>query len=238
MWTHRQFLNMQLTKNSIIVFLSFLIIFGCTTVKDVKMIYNKAVEPTYVTLNDKSIILTPIVHFGQVEFFDKLKDSIATWKAKGYTVFYEEINIGPHERNIPAQEYEIFFRKFRKMVGGGASRESYGELSETFEGGITQPTYTEISLDSLDFNADVTIKEFVDEYERLYGQLELDSCDLQTPLDSAFYCAPLTNDMDPVIDDFRNRMLVKQIVESEQKKIVVIYGAYHIKPVEKALKSL
>lgn len=102
-------------------------------------------------------------------------------------------------------------------MGGSPTRDHYDELSETFEGGITQPFYAELGLDSLDFNADVTVKEFVDEYERLYGQVILSPCDLQTDLDSIFTCDPLSNDMEPVIDDFRNRMLVKQLVEAEEK---------------------
>jgi len=205
----------------------------------VSLIYNKKVNPTRVQIQDKSILLTPIVHLGQKEFFDALTDSIVKWKSQGYRVFYEEINIGPHEQNIPVATYETIFRKFRKMVGGAVTREHYGDLGETFKGAIPQPLYSEVGVDSLDFNADVTIKEFVEEYERLYGPVTLSTCDLNTSLDSAFTCnEPLSNDMDPVIDDFRNRMLVKQLVAAKEKKIVVLYGAIHIKPLKKMLSKV
>ena len=213
------------------------LIFSCNSIKEVSMIYNTEVKPTQVMLQDKSILLTPIVHFGQQEFYDNLRDSVVAWKGKGYTVFYEELNIGPHERDVPVEEYEVIFRKFRKMTGGSPTREQYVELEETFEGGVSQPSYEFLGVDSTDFNADVTIKEFVEEYERLYGTLQLTPCDLNTPLDSTFTCGGVKENMKPVIDDFRNEMLVKQLVEAEEKKIVVLYGAIHIKPVKKMLKE-
>ena len=92
-------------------------------------------------------------------------------------------------------------------------------------------------VDDFDINADVTFKEFVDEYERLYGPQTLSECDLNTHLDSAFTCQPpLKNDVDPVKVDFRNKELVKKLVAAEQQKIVVLFGAYHIKDLEKMLK--
>lgn len=218
--------------------MSIFILGSCQTVKDVKLIYNKKVSPSYVEMRGKRIILTPIAHLGQKEFFSALTDSVKNWKGQGYTVFYEEITIGPHEiEKIPMAEYETILRKFRKILGGSPTREHYGEVGETFEGAITQPSYAELGLDSLDINADVTFKEFVDEYERLYGPQALSECDLNTHLDSAFTCQPpLKNDIDPVKVDFRNKELVKKLVAAEQKKIVVLFGAYHIKEVEKMLK--
>lgn len=210
---------------------------SCTTLKDVSLIHNTKVKPTRVQLQDKTILLTPIVHFGQKVFFDALTDSVVKWKGQGYTVFYEEMNVGPHERNIPVAEYEIVLKKMRKMMGGAPTRESYAKLQEDFPDAITQPLYADLGVDSLDFNADVTLKEFVDEYERLYGTQTLSSCDLKTPLDSLFECEILQNDLNPVIDDFRNRELIKQLVAAKQDKIVLLYGAHHIKPLEKGLKA-
>lgn len=229
---------MRRLRSLFIICISSIIIFSCTAIIEYNLINNTKVEPTRVMLKDKSILLTPIVHFGQKEFFDNLTDSIVTWKGMGYIVFFEEMNIGPHERDVPVEEYTIIFRKFRKMMGGTPTRDHYAELQKDFPDAITQPLYSELGVDSLDFNADVTIKEFVDEYERLYGEAVLEPCDLNTHLDSLFTCDKLTNDMNPVIDDFRNKMLIKQLVEAKEKKIVVLYGAHHIQPLEKALKAL
>ncbi|NOY49593.1 MAG: hypothetical protein GXO88_03365 [Chlorobi bacterium] len=81
--------------------------------------------------------------------------------------------------------------------------------------------------------------QLTNKIEEVYGNIELDSCDYATPLDSTYTCTNgwKTKKLDPIYVDYRNAELVDKIVGSRHEKIVVLFGAAHVKGVSKLLKE-
>jgi len=210
---------------------------GCGLVKGVRAIKNKKVKPQYYTFEDKSIIFTPLTHFGQKEFYDHLKDSIVHWKNNGYTIFYEGVKREPSSMNLDSISVDNLMRKWRKIVGGEQlTREGYAELSEVFKKGIVQPENEELGMDSTDINADITLLDLVSKFEEYYGEVKIDSCDYATHLDSTYTCSKkLKGNLMPIILDYRNTHLVEKVIDTELYHIVVLYGKVHIKGMKKLL---
>lgn len=212
---------------------------ACGFIKGLRAIKNKDVKPQYNTFNEKSIIFAPLAHFSQVEYYDNLKDSIVNWKKNDYTIFYEGIIHTASEMKTDSITADISSRKWRKITRGiGATREDYAELSDIFKNAMVQPEHDELGIDSTDINGDITLLDLISKYEDYYGTIYLDSCDLTTALDSTYACkTKLKGNLTPVILDYRNAKLAERIVASEQKKIVVLYGARHIKGIKKLLNE-
>lgn len=221
------------------IFGVIILLSGCGLTKGLLAIKNKDLKPQYYTFNEKSIIFAPLAHFSQVEYYDNLKDSIVSWKKNDYTIFYEGIIHKASEMKTDSITADISLRKWRKITRGiGATREDYAELSDVFKNAIVQPEYDELGIDSTDINADITLLDLVSKYEEYYGNIYLDTCDLTTALDSTYECkTKLKGKLTPIILDYRNVKLAEKLVASEQKNIVVLYGAKHIKGIKKLLEK-
>ena len=219
---------------------ALILLTGCTFLKGLNAIYNKDVKPKYITYKDKSVILTPLTHFGQAEFYDSLKDSIVQWKKLGYVIFYEGIMFNPAKMEVDSTTADVTMRMWRKLSGGlGITSEDYAKvLNGVFKNKIGQPEYKELGIDSADFRTDITLVVLVSEFEKLYGSINLDSCDYATHLDSTYTCGKkLKGNRDPIFIAYRNKYVVEQVIKSDQKRIVVLYGARHMKGMRKLLKD-
>ncbi len=225
-------------KPRLVIALSIVMLLAsCSLFKALRAIKNKDVKPHYYMFHDKSIIFTPLTHFGQNEYYNSLKDSLIHWKENGYTIFYEQIISDPKAMNLDSISVDGLRRKWRKIVGGEQmTREGYSEFSEVFKNGVAQPEYVDLGIDSADFNADITLADLVNKFEEYYGEVKIDSCDYATHLDSTYTCSKkLKGKLIPVIIDYRNEELVKKIVNSDLKEIVVLYGGLHLKGMKKLL---
>ena len=226
-----------------LVFASFIILLlsGCKVTQGVSSLMSKKVKPQYYTFEDKSIVFTPLVHFGKKEFYAGLKDSIVNWKKDGYTIFYEQVVGGQVLLGMDSISFDELRRKYRRISGGEAgSPEEYAEeLQKVFKNAIAQPSYMELGIDSTDINADITFLDLVNKIEELYGEIKLDSCDYATHIDSTYNCTKglKIKKLDPVYVDYRNTVIVDSIINSDHKKIVVLFGAAHKKGVKKLLKG-
>lgn len=226
-----------------IAFISLIILLlsGCQITNGLKAVMSKKVKPQYFTYQDKSIIFAPLVHFGQKEFYSSLKDSIVDWKEDGYTIFYEYVKGGSEYLGIDSVSFDRLRRKFRRVskdeVRPIADYEE--DLQKVFKKGVVQPDYGELGLDSTDFLPDITFLDLVNKIEEVYGEIQLDSCDLATPFDSTYTCSKgmKMKELKPIILDYRNSEVVKKIINSDLNKIVVLFGAAHIKGMKKLLKD-
>ncbi len=223
----------------VLIFSILIILSGCGLVKALRSMNVKDVKPQYFTFKNRSVIFTPLTHFGQKEFYEKLKDSIVHWKNNDYVIFYEGIKHKALDMGVDSITADMTMRKWRKITGGvGASREDYAELSDVFKNRIVQPENEELGIDSTDISADITLIDLVGKFENSYGTVSLDSCDYSTHLDSAYTCSKKQKGkLNPIILDYRNMHLVDQVVKSEHNHIVVLYGGRHIKGMKKLLRD-
>jgi len=230
---------MFVNKSSIFIFCIAIILSGCGFGKALTAMHTKKVKPQYYSFEDKSIIFTPLVHFGQKEFYKNLNDSIVGWKKNGYIIFYEGIIHNASEMGVDSITADNTNRKWRKIVGGEQmTREGYEELNEVFKNKMVQPENEDLGIDSTDLNADITMIDLVSHFEEYYEEVNLDSCDFATPLDSNYTCnKKLKGKLKPIILDYRNEQLVEKVIASPSDKIVVLYGAMHIKGMKKSLKQ-
>lgn len=231
-------------KNPGVKISAFFVIIGlitvsCTAVKALIYVNKRQIKPIHYNYNGRSLIFVPMVHVGEESFYNSLKDSIVKWKSLNYTIFYEQIISDNETMRIDSLTYVQVKRKARKIVElSKYSRKNYALRSgKILKNKVVQPEYIDMGITGSDINADINLQELVDEYERLYGKIQLDSCDFVIPINSYATCRRLQNNLDPIIYDFRNRELARKISESELDKIVVLYGASHIRPVIKILRN-
>ena len=234
----------KITFTNIILKLALLccivLVSGCKLTKGVNSMLTKKVKPKYFTYEDKTIIFTPLVHFGQKEFYDNLSTALVDWKKDGYTIFYEQIGSGQSYLGVDSISYDKLQREFRRINGGNATAEDYAEdLQDVFKKGVPQPAYTDLGIDSTDLNVDVSLVDLINKFKELYGEIKLDSCDYTTRLDSSYNCYKglKMKKLEPVYVDYRNTVVVEKIIQSDFNKILVLYGAAHIKGMKKLLKE-
>ena len=213
-----------------------ILINSCGIIKGLKVIKCKEIKPVYYNTNTKIIILVPLTHFGQPEYYADLTDSIRHWKRLGYRIYYEAF-ISDASDSLSFNTYE---RKWRRITGGiRVTAEEVEELKKVFKKGMVQPKYDDLGITKEDLVADVSLGEFLEKYEELYGVIELSPCDLSTPFDSTYSCYKPKNVMaklEYLLVDFRNERVVDNIKLNNDPKIVVIYGKDHIKGILKLLK--
>jgi acyl carrier protein len=231
----------RLTFHTTLLLLIIILLTGCQVSKGLSAVMNKKVKTHHYTYEDKSIIFTPLVHFGQKEFYTSLRDSIIAWKKNDYTIYYEQITSGQAHLGLDSLSYDSLRRKFRRIDGGnvGTAEDYEEELQEVFKKGVAQPKYEDLGIDSTDIHADATFFDLVDQLENLYGKIILDSCDYTTHLDSTYNCSKglKMKKLDPVYVDYRNTIVIEKVRNSAHNKIVILFGAAHRKGMKKLLQE-
>jgi pheromone shutdown protein TraB len=98
--------------------------------------------------------------------------------------------------------------------------------------------------DSTDFAniVDISTRQMVNEFEKNKETIHLDSCDIYTALNKKYDCKMATFNhtkylLIEVIINFRNRNIADKIMNSADKKILVVYGSKHYKGLKNLLKN-
>lgn len=203
------------------------------------------VSPKRILYKQKEVLIVPVAHIGQQAFYDNLKDSIRHWKYQGYRIYYEQIKSRAEQMNITEAELDTIKKEYRYVEGSyRPTSESYEGKGGVYKGKMVQPDWEDLGVTDSDLNADVSLKEIVEEYERTHEKIVLTDCDYNTPLDSAYKCRYTEKGVSvfkripwSIKLDFRNQKVVELIKSGDDDKIVVIYGAFHLKGIKKLLKE-
>ena len=212
---------------------------SCTLFQSFRYLKKESVKVINREIRGQEFIFVPVAHFGQKIFYEKLKDSISYWKNADYRIYYEQIETDPSIMKVDTLTAKTLKKKLRRINGGfGMTREDYQVFQKIFKNGISQPEWKDLGITASDLNADCNLKDYINQYESLYGLVDLSECDLEVPISQKYTCHPgLKNDLKPIMLDFRNRNVVDIVKTNKDKKIVLIYGALHIKPIIKLLKK-
>ncbi len=205
----------------------------------------KATSPETQTVQwkNKTIVMVPIAHASTPKFYEGVKTIVNDYKAKGYVVFYEQIKQegtkGIKGTTTPTNTTtDTLGLKLRKLVGLEPTRQTYAILKNFFPDIIPQPEYKELGITASDVNADISLEQLVGKYEALYGGVVLSPCDFESKSAGILYnCGALTNDIEPVILDYRNENVARLIKSAATDKILLIYGAKHIPGIIKLLSE-
>lgn len=184
-----------------------------------------------VELKRKTVKFIPIAHAGQKKFYDSLTSMIKEYKSKGYVVFYEQL-----KSVRPNSEVDTIRLKYRKIVGVEPTRKMYSMLTLIFPNIVVQPEYNLLGITETDVNADITIADFVAQYEKIYGTVVLETCDYESKIGTMSTCKPLKKNLDAIILNYRNENLANMVKQSKNKKILVVYGANHIQSMMELIK--
>jgi hypothetical protein len=211
-------------------------------------VYDDEIKYEINLINEnKEIILIPIKHIGTETFYMNLKNLISEYQNNEYFVFYEKI-YSDNEKDTTT------LRKFRKIlpfkINTINSEINYIELIENLAKSIDptftfkkevihQPTYEYLIEDmKKSKRVDFSKKQFIDEYEKKFGEILLDSCDYVDNWETS-QCKPMnkTKNFNKIAINTRNDFVIDEIMASPLTKILVVYGENHIEGIKLGLKK-
>ena len=177
---------------------------------------------------DKEIIYIPMIHVAKVGYYEKVKDFLSQKRNEGYVVYYEGLKNG----GDTPQQRDTLILKERKILGFYLSKtytdkenESLPNYLKKYVGQNDENT----GIDTLrDVRADLTSKEIIARIERIVGKIELEPCDFETPLSAPYKCTNYKKRLRyPYVRGYRDEYLKRLLLNSSDKKIVVLYGQAH-----------
>lgn len=178
----------------------------------------------------KSIVLVPSVHVGSKEDYEKIAFFLDGLKSNGYVIFHEGMYL---PGNVDSLLQDTLVRKYRKMVGCNPSQ-MFAKKIIKHEGWISQSDVMlkevmHVSTDK-DICTDISLKEFIDCFENIYGPIILDDYDMTCPLKSREYKSRLPNAsyaMNQAMLKLRDERLLDHVLNDGFDKIAVLYGSCH-----------
>jgi hypothetical protein len=209
---------------------------SCKIVHNLIELHKTNVKVYTYKLDNKEIKYIPMHHMGKKEFYDHVKNEVTTYKNNGYKVYYEQIS---SIFTADSLLRDTIRRKARKLMGFSGTYKDNAD-SSLFKKFIQQPSYKDLGIDDHDVWADVNYLQLITQWEKINGQIILDSVDLNTPFKEKFSKGTFyTNkEYNKIIIKYRNGFLINLIKSNPDNKILVIYGGGHRKDFRKQLKKM
>ena len=233
---------MKIFVISVFIIISFTSCFS----KIAKTLGVKAKVPIITELKRPSnhVLFLGMSHMGKKIFYDNTKKIIDSLKNDGYTFFVESVSNRVGDSIVTDTTYA---KKLRKIIGLDITI-SYDQINNVIWKMfrrkyklIGQPSYKELGIDTFNI-VDVPYNTLINSYETKYGAIILDSCDINTKLGEPYNCnfAPKSNRMifeDEYVKKMRNTLISNTVKNSKAKKIVLIYGKYHLDGIREQLEG-
>lgn len=225
----------------------FLVFTSCASIFNKRIIKKLGVENEKTELNfidnkEKEIIFIPIHHVGRKEYYNDIAHKIDSLQKLNFIVFYEGVAYDKRKDSLIRRKS---FLKLRKITGFfPQGQQGYLDTTTNIIGGkikykgkhklFNQPSYKQLKVDSLNsIRADVYLTQLINDFEKNYGEIMLDSCDYKTDFkDKNYKCKKIKRILrkkfeNEYMKDYRNKYLAEQIIKSNNDKILVIYGDAH-----------
>jgi hypothetical protein len=198
-----------------------------------------------IKTTNKDVSFVQMAHLGKREFYKDVEKHIIDYQNKGYVMFLEGSPQNDSGKTTPIDT--LAMKKLRKITNTDFSL-SYTnhplsgvqELVKKYEL-IDQPSYSVLGVKNGKY-VDMLYPKTIDYFEKKYGLVVLDSCDISTPLAQKYKCSYLKElsgkFIREIMIDLRNKHLAEQIRQSNDNKILVIYGKRHLKGLRKELAKL
>jgi hypothetical protein len=213
---------------------------SCKITHTIQQIHRTDADLVELRSQVKTVEFIPMHHVGTQEFYDHVAQIVKFFKAAGYKVYFEGVEL---ESKMDSATADLYDRKFRKMIGVSLDTLGYAHYFHEhglFRNLVDQPRYDEFGVDTTDVNVDVEKYQLVDAYEKKYGEIELSSTDKKLTMDEPYpgkERLPMKKVRYAIVD-FRNEHLANYIQNSADEKIVVIYGEEHVEGTFQVLKRL
>ncbi|QNR25034.1 hypothetical protein [Croceimicrobium hydrocarbonivorans] len=208
-------------------------------------------EPELKVLSnaEKEVLFLPIHHIGRESYYRAVKRISDSLDQQAYTILYEQVSTDLRE----VEDFVVMAKKFRKLTGSFDAGTGYLDTVNHKIGSMhynpkyqlmNQPDLVGLGIDTATaIKADLLLEDLILAFEKKNGTIQLDSCDLDTDLESDYLCSASNADWQKdfrknFILGLRNENLARHIDQSESEKIFVIYGASHFKGLKKELSHL
>lgn len=225
----------KISKYSLLTIFSLILILSlsfCNSIKNVYDMFSPKLKITTMSNESKTVYFFYMRHVGKPSFYENVIKGIKELKDGKTILFYEDIQ-------GRGQLSKIDSLKFEKIRGALSSASEYAKMFKEEAGWNLKAQNNEEFLginDSLDFNADITVKELLNQYEKLYGTIIL--TDDEIAGSKKIVPNPDTKKIDYIILNIRTNLLAKQISASKYNKIIVLYGGAHKKILIEELKNI
>lgn len=203
---------------------------------------DKKIPLKYISNGEKKILFFSIHHVGQKEFYDDAKRKVDSFMKIGYTVYYENVRVGPIKDSL---QKDTIYRKARKITGVdfmavGSNAGYIDTVNQTIMGKkskfikkyhlVNQPIGIIPFSDTANVrNVDASFVQLVRECENKFGSIKLEKYDFETNFGEKY---KLQKKKDKEITKyfiyiFRNNLIVNTILNDQRNKIILVYGAAH-----------
>ena len=185
-------------------------------------------EKTVWVKGDKEIVFIPMIHVAKAGYYEKVKDFLSQKRNEGYVVYYEGLVTGA----ATPEERDTLTLKMRKIIGYhlcGAYTKKENKSTPQYLKKYLGQNMTNTGIDTLrDVRADMTVKELIAKIEaKREKKLELEPCDFETPLNAPYKCNNYKEYYYWFARRYRDDYLSNLLINTLDKKIVVIYGGDH-----------
>jgi hypothetical protein len=205
--------------------------------------------------NSKTVLFVSMKHTAHPGFYKNVQKLIHEKKSQGYVAFYEGVKMKTEFDSVPLSEKELEYKqyfkgteikedslkylitvgKYKRMVGSRVDSTYYSKHAKN--GNVAQPGSQAFGFDGNDVNADLSVVQIVQGYERKFGEIHLIRDDLSLSIGEDVALdrrLPLDNVLS-VILDLRTKYLSELIHTSGHNKMIVIYGKMHKEGIFKEL---
>ncbi|MFC4634784.1 hypothetical protein ACFO3O_12755 [Dokdonia ponticola] len=233
-------------NKSFYILLSLLLLTSCKSKLINIYLENQGVYDKHVSLHhlqnekEKEIIFIPLFHIGTQEFYNDISSKIDSLDKQGFYFYYELVEVTNND---------TILRKHKKISGKPYGKTGNLDIINSLSNGkfkpkekiISQPNYSSLGLNKLNSkNVDITLEEIVYLYEKKLGKIFLEPCDYETTLYELTVCNDIiTKKNKEVLTDlrlnYRNQVVIKEIISDSRQKIVIIYGKGHYEGIKEGL---
>lgn len=208
---------------------------SCQLLHNLHALNSEKPELRTYRVGNKDVTYCAMHHLGKQVFYDEVARVVKEHKARGYVVYYEQVRSTFTADSVLRDRIR---RKARKLKG---TANTYKQDADAIFGNkyVAQPDNPALGTDAQDVWADVNYLQLINEYERLYGVIRLDSLDLATPFKAPYRSNGFTNkkQYNTLIVSYRTQHLLNAIKAGPHAKILVLYGEGHRKSFEKGIKA-
>ncbi len=211
----------------------------------------KKAERFVDSTNNREVIFVKMMHIGKEEEFAHIKSYLDFKKQQGFVVYYEGVipikredfnNLETLKKNSDTlqlarikRELDTIERKIRRVVGHNIPNDYTDPNEKSISSATKKQKYVGQTPQRLglgdttnSIRVDMTYPEILARYEKEIKPIVLTEYDWETPLNEKYNTPDtVSHNSHAVTSSFRNDYLTDRLLESEHKKIVVLYGASH-----------
>ncbi len=202
-----------------------------------------------IDVKGKDVLFLGMIHLSQQGYYTKSKIIIDSLSNQGYFILGEATRDSStsnmSRKSLNEFQDDQVLKKLRKLSGLQMSKSSLSLIGKIVKKYDIKPQPKDLYA----FNdttkamiADNSLLEQIREYEKVKGELRLDSCDIASKIGDDYNCNSISDEnvkyfKEEIIKNGRNKLVIDAVKKSSRKKILIIYGKNHFEGIKKGLEN-